>query len=100
MGLTYTAAGGKSLENMGEKVVTMCTSNGQPRTTKWQMVDVTRPLTSVRQVCKQGHYVIFGMYGGTIVDANTGEDTPFGVDGNVYTLDLWMPPESGFPGQG
>ena len=78
------------------------------------MVEVMRPLNSVRQVCKQGNRVIFEYNGGWIQNLQTGNCTAFGVEDNIYTMDLWLPPEgcategkgnegsraSGFPRQG
>jgi len=92
-GQTYAAAGGKSLDNLGEKRVPMMTNGGGATDGTWQMVEVVRPLNSVRQVCKQGNRVVFGMNGGEIQNIYTGEVTPFEVEGDIYTLDLWLPPE-------
>jgi len=89
---TAAAAGGKSLENLGEKNLDMFTDGGQGTNGTWQMVDVVRPLNSVRQVCKQGNRVLFGLNGGVIQNIETGNEIPFGVEGDVYTLDLWLPP--------
>jgi len=79
---------------MGEKVVPMVTDHGRDKVGTWQMVDVVRPLNSVRKVCKQGNRVIFGAEGGVIQDIHTGEEIPFGVEDEIYTLDLWLPPEN------
>jgi len=94
-GQTYSGAvaGGRTLENMGEKEVNMFTGDGVQATGVWQMLDVQRPLSSVRQVCLQGNRVIFGMYGGVVQNIHTGEEIPFDVEENIYTMDLWMPPE-------
>ena len=94
-GQKYSAAGGKSLDNLGEKRLNMVTDQGASTSGTWQMVDVTRPLNSVRQVCKQGNRVVFGYNGGIIYNIQTGEEIPFGVEGDVYTWDFWLPPESG-----
>ena len=117
-GQKYSTAGGKSLENLGQKTVQMVTNGGDPTLGTWQMVEVMRPLTSVKKVCDRGNRVIFGSGGGIIQNIYTGEEIPFGVEDGIYVLDLWLPPEedgqvrgaevgggaavsgSGFPGQG
>ena len=80
----YTAAGGKKMTNEGEKDVTMVAGTTEIVQTSWQTVDIIRPLSSVRQICLQGNKVLFGAQGG--------EETPFGIEDNVYVLDLWLPP--------
>ena len=101
VGQNFNAAGGKSLPDLGQKDVRMVTNEGVDTTTSWQMVDITRPLTAVRQVRRQGNRVIMGLYGGVIQNIETGQETYFGVEDEIYTLDLWMPLEGpGFPGPG
>ena len=91
-GQTFAAAGGKSLPNEGEKRVPMMTNQGRQVTTEWQVVDVTRPLMSVHQICAKGNVVVFGESGGYIMSLSDGHCTPFGVEDNVYVLDLYLPP--------
>ena len=101
-GQMYTAAGGKRLANEGEKEILMVTPDGEAVTTNWQTVDITRPLSSVRQICMQGNRVVFGASGGVIQNLETGKETAFGIEDNVYVLDLWLPPcqpSAGFPRQ-
>ena len=101
-GQMYTAAGGKKLANEGEKEICMMTPDGEPVMTNWQTVDITRPLSSVRQICMQGNRVVFGASGGVIQNLESGKETPFGIEDNVYVLDLWLPPSQpagGFPRQ-
>ena len=42
------------------------------------------------------------MYGGVIQNLETGDETHFGVEDNIYTMSLWIPPsrEGGFHRQG
>ena len=91
-GQRYAAAGGKNIENLGEKTVQMTTDLGQEVLGTWQMAEVVRPLNSVKKICEKGNRVIFGSEGGVIQNLYTGEEIPFGVDGDIYTLDLWLPP--------
>ena len=73
----------------------MMTDDGIMLATCWQSVEVSRPLLSVRQIAKQGNRVTFGAIGGEIRNLKSGKVVPFGMEGNVYTLDLWIPPTSG-----
>ena len=91
-GQTFAAAGGKALHNEGEKVVSMVTGQGKQVNTEWQVVEVSRPLMSVNQICRKGNIVVFGEYGGYIMSLHDGSQTPFGVEDDVYILDLYMPP--------
>ncbi len=97
-GLVYNGAaqGGRPLTNDGEKDVLMMTEDGRMLATCWQTVEVARPLLSVRQIAQQGNRVTFGAIGGEIYNLQTGKVVKFGMEGNVYVLDLWIPPNSGF----
>jgi hypothetical protein len=106
-GQTYSGAspGGKEMRNHGEKELAMVTKEGQETSATWQMVDVNRPLSAVRRMCKQGNRVIFGQYGGVIQNIETGAEIPFEVEDEIYVMELWLPPaepqsimnEAGFP---
>ena len=50
-GQMYTGAGGKKTANQGEKDITRVTGTNEIVQTNWQTVDITRPLSSVRQIC-------------------------------------------------
>ena len=49
----YNAASGKSLSNLGEKCLHMVTEEGKHTRGTWQIADISRPLSSVRQICKK-----------------------------------------------
>ena len=72
----------------------MVTGSNKVVQTNWQTVDITRPLSSVRQICLQGNRVLFGAQGGVIYKIESGEETPFGIEDNVYVLGLWLPPKA------
>ena len=78
----------------------MMTSEGAMLGTCWQTVEVARPLLSVRQIAQQGNRVVFGAIGGEIQNLKSGKTVPFGMEGNVYVLDLWLAPAPGFTRQG
>ena len=61
-GQMYTAAGGKKIANEGEKDITMVTGATEIVQTNRQTVDLTRPLSSVMQICLQGNRVLFGAW--------------------------------------
>jgi len=91
-GQKYIAAAGKTIDNLGEKTVEMMTNAGKGVVGTWQMAEVTRPLNSVRKICQKGNRVIFEEDGGWIQNLYTGDWTEFGTEGDIYTLDLWLPP--------
>ena len=93
------------MRNYGEKELAMVTKEGQETSATWQMVDVNRPLSAVRRMCKQGNRVIFGQYGGVTQNIETGSEIPFEAEDEIYVMELWLPPaepqgvmnEAGFP---
>ena len=89
-GVTYTAANGESIENEGQKEVTMITNEGQNVNVLYQVADVSRTLTSVSRVCDAGNRVIFESWGGYIQNLQTGSTTTFERKSNVYELTGWM----------
>ena len=91
----FTAAGGKQIANEGEKDITKVTGANEIVQTNWQTVDIARPLSSVRQICLQGNRVLFGARGGVIYNVESGQETPFGIEDNVYVLDT-TEPHAGF----
>ena len=104
-GQTFSAASkGKSLVNEGEKTVSALTREGKGVSTTWQVVDVSRPLMSVHQICERGNIVVFGEKGGYIMSLEDGSQIHFGVEDNVYVLELYLPPNpadhEGFRRQG
>ena len=88
------------MSNDGEKNILMMVDDGRMLATRWQTVEVTRPLLSVREIAQQGNRVTFGAIGGEITNIKSGKKVAFGMEGNVYVLDLWVAPTSGFQGPG
>ena len=54
-GQMYIAAGGKNIANEREKDITMVAGGKNVVQTNWQTVDITGPLSSVRQICLPGN---------------------------------------------
>ena len=78
-----TAAGGKKIANEGEKDITTVTGSYNVVPTNWQTVDITRLLSSVRQICLEGNRVLFDAEGGVINNIESGQETPFTIENNV-----------------
>ena len=89
-GRAYIAAGGERLPNMGQKVLTVVTNEGNQAKALYQVAEVTRPLTAVGSTCDQGNVVVYGPYGGCIINRETGVHTDFERRGGIYELDLWI----------
>ena len=92
----YTAAG-KKIANEGGKDITMVTGSNKVVQTNWQTVDITRPLSNVRQNCLQGNRVLFGaqiqlQYWKRRRDSVRHEDNVYVLD--LWVLDLWLPPNA------
>ena len=85
-------------------MVPALTREGNGIHTTWQVVDVSRPLMSVHQICERDNIVVFGKGGGYIMSLVDGTMTHFGVEDNVYVLELMLPPNpadgEGFRWQG
>ena len=64
------------------------------------MVEVNRPLMSVHQICERGNVVVFGEHGGYVLNLADGTQTCFGVEDNVYIMELYLPPNAANPDQG
>ena len=79
-------------------MVSAITREGREITTQWQVVEVNRPLMSVHQICERGNVVVFGEQGGYIMNLADRSLTHFGVEDNVYVLELYLPPPSSQPG--
>ena len=49
----------------------------------------------MRQIYKRDKRVSFGTYGGVSLNLETGEQMHCGVEDNIYTMSLWVPPPPG-----
>ena len=57
-GQNFTVGDGGQLPNLGEKVLNLETSGGQPLEAKFVIANVTRPLMSGGLICDQGHTIL------------------------------------------
>ena len=98
-GVMYTAANGDTMPNRGCKRVKVTTKEGQLRTMNMQVTDVNRALMSVAKICDAGHTVTFTTDGGVIRNNQSGEETKFRRENNVYRMTVKLN-EMGFTRQG
>ena len=89
-GQAYIAAGHERIPNIGQKVLSVVTNEGHQAKAVYQIAEVTRPLTATGQTCDRGNIVVYGPYGGCIINRDTGLQTDFERRGGIYELDLWI----------
>ena len=94
-GQAYIAAGGERIPNIGQRILSVVTNEGHEAQALYQMAEVTRPLTAVGSTCDRGNVVVYGPYGGCIINRESGLQTNFERRGGTYELDLWVQKPSG-----
>jgi hypothetical protein len=94
-GQEFTSASEHDLPNLGEQVLQVVMEDGKETTLSYAIADVSRALNAVTEVCDQGNRVIFGRGGGVIENLQTGKQTPFKREGNIYALEYWVKPFTG-----
>jgi hypothetical protein len=102
-GICYTAANGGEIPNLGQRFMAVLTEEGTIRGMEQQVVDVTKPLESVRANVRAGHAVIFdddgtgqGM-GSYLINKSTGEINAIRDDGKDYIMRRWIVPPGMVP---
>ena len=97
-GHSYTSASGNTIPNLGEQVLPTVTCDGRNACIKYQSADVSRALNSVSEICdgggNDGQLVLFSKYGGQILNLETGHRTPFEREEGIYTLGMWVRPNT------
>ena len=73
---------------MGQQVLDVVTNEGHEAKALYQIAEVTRPLTAVGSTCDRGNVVVYGPYGGCIINRGSGLQTKFDRRGGIYELDL------------
>ena len=103
-GQHYVSASKQRLPNLGQQTISAVTSEYNRAAMTFQIADVSRPLTSVGEVCDRGNFVLFGPKGGYILPLEGGSRTCFERTGGIYELGLWLDDcadlSSDFPRQG
>ena len=89
-GQCYLSASGERIPNLGQQRIRVVTEEGNKHEAVFQVAEVTRPLSSVSQICDRGHVVIFDANGGSIVHKTTGRKTRFDRRGGTYELNFWV----------
>ena len=95
-GVCYASATGQPIPNLGEQKLPLLTSEGSVRGMTFQVTPVSRPLGSVKRICKAGHRVVFDEEGSYIQSKTTGEVNWMREEQGNYILDLWVLPDAPF----
>ena len=93
----FVSASEDVIPNLGEQRMEIQLDSGEESLFKYQIADVSRALNSVTEICDgghadYGHHVVFGRRGDMIVNLETGKQTPFERDKNIYCLGYWVKP--------
>jgi hypothetical protein len=92
------SASGDVIPNLGEQLLDAETDDGMSTKIRYQSADVSRPLNSVSEICdgggNDGQLVLFSKYGGQILTLETGHRTPFEREEGIYTLGMWVRPNT------
>ena len=91
-GVTYQAANGGEIANLGEKVILVVTAEGTLRGYSSQVAGVTQALQSVRHLHRSGHLVVFDGPDSFMVNKVSGEVNHIDDDGSNYTMTMWIVP--------
>ena len=102
-GAYYTAANGERIDNEGQRIFTLATSEGVVRKMTFQVCKSSKALGSVSKICKAGHRVVFDDDGSYIEDKKNGEimwlverDGLFVLPA-TYAPPNWKPGDDGGP---
>ena len=91
-GDNFYSATGEPIPNLGDISLPMLTRDGTARGMMMRAAPVSKPLASVRKICKAGHTVVFDDEGSYIYNKATGETNWLREDDGNYMLDAWVPP--------
>ena len=89
-GQKFVAASNHSMQNEGQRTVRFRTQDGSRRQMVFQVAAVNKILASIAGICDNGNTVLFRQDGGTIRHVQTGRETEFRRQGNVYVMDMWI----------
>jgi len=99
-GVTYTAANGSPIPNLGQRIMAVMTEEGSVRGVVQQVADVTKDLEAIRAVLKTGHAVVFNDdgsgngSGSFMVNKQTGELNAIHDNGMDYVMRRWIIPKN------
>ena len=92
-GDNFASATGEPIQNLGAMQLPMVLREMSLRSMRLCAAPVTRPLASVKKICKAGHMVIFDEDGSYIYNKSSGEINMLREDDGNYMLDVWVPPK-------
>ena len=100
-GISYIAANGGRMPNMGERKVHFKTDTGSESSVVFQVTHARKPLASVSKIVRKGNRVIFDAQGSYIENVSTGKRIGLHEENGTYHLDVEfvLKPESGFTRQ-
>ena len=89
-GQSIIAADQGRIENKGQQVLHIMTDEGKQGMTRYQIVEVNRPLMVVSQTCDAGNHDLFTSDGGWVYNLADGSSTRLERHNNVYELGMWL----------
>ena len=90
MGQHYTSATGHKSANLGQQTLRVQTNEGRDVKAIYQVAEnLTKCLTSVRETCDHGNWVVYNPKGGFLLNLQTGGRASFERRGSIYEIDLW-----------
>ena len=98
-GKHFASAIGEPIPNLGTVQLPMVLREMSLRSMKLCAAPVTRPLASVKKICKAGHMVIFDEDGSYIYNKASGEINMLREDDGNYMLDVWVLPRDMKPSE-
>ena len=87
-GVTYIAANGTRMPNLGEKRVKFRTEDGVDSSINFQVTRVKKPLAAVSRITEKGNWVCFGPSEAYIENVASGKRTTMHLHNGTYSLDV------------
>ena len=93
-GENFASATGEPIPNLRVMKLPMVLREMSLRNMTMCAAPVTRPLASVKKICRAGHMVVFDEEGSYIFNKTSGEVKRLREDDGNYMLDVWIPPKN------
>ena len=87
-GVTYIAANGTRMPNLGEKRVKFRTEDVLDSSINFQVTRVKKPLAAVSRIIEKGNWVCFGPTDAYIENVATGRRTRMQLHNGTYSIDV------------
>ena len=100
-GLTYTAAGGQALVNVGEKRPAFKTNGVDAWMTFQATTKVQKPLAAATRMTEKGNRIVLDGAGSEsyIQNKQTGQKIPLSIENGVYMMQMSVKPAAPSQGQ-